>query len=335
MEDREIFIRHFTGTLSSGEENELWQWLEADSRHREEYLEWRKIWDMYLLHAPAGEPPVSFGRIIERSRRREMHAAKTSVRRAALHGAGWAAAVLLAVFTLTWYLHSSRGQALAWHTIEVPSGQRVKLLLADGSAVWLNAQTRLTYPALFGKSDRRVILDGEGLFEVAPDARRPFTVQTGQYDVTALGTTFDVYAYNSSNTFETILVDGAVEIAPHDTAARYRMEPGQRLFLDGASQKMRAVPVNTDDYTSWINGVYCFSNITFAEMARRLEHYYRTEIIIGDSSVMNYHCTGKFRQNESITDIMDVVKSDMPFDYAYDRDLNILTIRGRVRGKNH
>ncbi|MDR1115986.1 MAG: FecR family protein [Tannerella sp.] len=142
---------------------------------------------------------------------------------------------------------------MVYHTIEVPSGQRVKLVLADGSRVWLNAQKRFVYPAIFGKDARRVTLDGEGLFEVAPDARRPFTVQT--------------------------------------------------------------------------------NDITFAEMARRLEHYYRTQIIIRDSSVMNYRCTGKFRQNESITDIMDIVKSDIPFSYSYDRDLNKLTIRRREKNK--
>ncbi|MDR1674904.1 MAG: DUF4974 domain-containing protein, partial [Tannerella sp.] len=190
---------------------------------------------------------------------------------------------------------------------------------------------RFTYPAVFGRDARRVTLDGEGLFEVAPDARRPFTVQTAGHEVTALGTTFDVYAYGNSEAFETILIEGSVEVAARDeagnrTGAR-RMKPGYRLWFDEQTRQMQTLRVSTDDYISWTNGLYHFNDITFAEMARRLEHYYRTEIIVRDSSIMNYRCTGKFRQHESITDIMDVVKSDMPFSYSYDRDLNKLTIR--------
>jgi ferric-dicitrate binding protein FerR (iron transport regulator) len=331
--DREIFIRHFAGTLSPKEENALWEWLDASSEHRNEYLEWRRTWDMYLLHTPAGEPSVSFERLLDRRSRKATDAVRPSAPIVWLRRMGGAAAIFLIAFGLAWYLHASREQMSVWHTIEVPSGQRVKLTLADGSIVWLNAQTRFTYPALFGKHDRRVTLDGEGLFEIARDARRPFTVQTGRYNVTALGTTFDVYAYGNSDAFETVLVDGIVDVDVPDTdgpTKRYRMQPGYKFLYDAALQKTRVLPVvNTNDYISWTNGIYYFNDITFAEMAERLAHYYKTQIIINDSSIMNYRCTGKFRQYESITDILDVVKSDMPFSYSYDRDLNKLTIRKR------
>jgi ferric-dicitrate binding protein FerR (iron transport regulator) len=330
--DREIFIRHFAGTLSPREENALWKWLDASSEHRNEYLEWRRTWDMYLLHTPAGEPSVSFDRLLDRRGRKDTDTVRTSAPVVWLRRMGGVAAIFLAAFGLAWYLYALREQTPVLHTIEVPSGQRVKLTLADGSTVWLNAQTRFTYPALFGKHDRRVTLDGEGLFEITRDARRPFTVQTGRYDVTALGTTFDVYAYSNSDAFETVLVDGIVEVDVPGTdgsTKRYRMQPGYKLLYDEALQKIRTFRVHTPDCISWTNGIYYFNDITFAEMAKRLEHYYKTQIIINDSSIMNYRCTGKFRQHESITDIMDVVKSDMPFSYSYDRDLNKLTVRKR------
>ncbi|MDR1102948.1 MAG: FecR domain-containing protein, partial [Tannerella sp.] len=269
---------------------------------------------------------AAFGKVERRIRQRQL---KVWMVRAA----GAAACLALgAVLSAVLFYRTPPERELVYHTVEVPSGQRVKLLLADGSLVWLNAQTRFTYPALFGRDARRVVLDGEGLFEVAPDARRPFTVQTAGHDVTALGTAFDVYAYGSSDAFETILIEGSVEVVARDEAGNrtdtWRMKPGYRLRKDERTGQMQALQVSTDDYISWTNGLYHFNDIPFAEMVRRLEHYYRTQIVIQDSSVMSYRCTGKFRQHESITDIMDVVKSDMPFSYSYDRDLNRLTVRG-------
>jgi ferric-dicitrate binding protein FerR (iron transport regulator) len=218
----------------------------------------------------------------------------------------------------------------------VPTGQRVKLTLPDGTLVWLNAQTKFTYPAVFCKRSRTVRLEGEGLFEVAADKSRPFTVQTGKYDVTATGTKFDVYAYNNSEAFETVMIEGSVEVSVRDTVAAtkaktknkaFALKAGDKLWYDENMKSFKRAKVVPADYTSWIDGIYYFNDITFGEMSKRLEHYYKTEIIINDSILLNYRCTGRFLQNESITDIMDVVKADKAFRYTYDNENNTLTIK--------
>jgi len=205
-------------------------------------------------------------------------------------------------------------------------------LLSDSSTVWLNAHSKFTYPSRFSGNERNVSLDGEGYFIVEKNARKPFVVQTSQHKVTATGTTFDIYAYSNSNAFETILIDGSVTVEPNDQSAKpYKVKPGQKYYYDETVGKMKAAAVETQKYTTWITGLYFFDDITFEEMAKRLEHYYKTTIVITDSTVMNYRGTGKFYQHETITDIMRVVQSDIPFSYVYDKEKNVLTINKRKR----
>ncbi len=329
--EQEIFFKYFTGALSPQEETDLLAWIEASDANRNEYLRHRKVWDMYLLNRTPEEPSVSFAQILAKHNRKLM---KNTISRTS-KPVIWTrelikiAAIFIFAFGIAWYFRSNREQVtdLSYNTIEVPSGQRVKLTLPDGSLVWLNAQTKLTYPAVFDKHTRVVMLDGEGLFEITHNPSHPFKVQTPRHEVTVTGTTFDVYAYSNSNSFETILIEGSVAVTDMQQPGKiYPLRPSCKLFYNEKTGQMEMQQVNTNDYTSWKDGIYFFNDITFAEMAKRLGHYYKTAITINDSTVLNYRCTGKFRQHESITDIMDVVKSDMPFKYKYDKDTNELVI---------
>ncbi len=327
--EQEIFFKYFTGTISPQEETELLVWIEASDANREEYIRQRKVWDMYLLNRAPEEPSIGFTQVLAEHNRKLMKKAPKVTAKPVI----WmrelmkVAAVFIVAFGIAWYFYNTREQEPLYNTVEVPSGQRVKLTLPDGSLVWLNAQTKLTYPALFDKDTREVILDGEGLFEVAHRANHPFKVQTPRHEVIVTGTTFDVYAYSNSDAFETILIEGAVSVSDMQQPGKvYPVQPGCKLFYNEETEQMEMHRVNTNDYILWKDGIYFFNDISFAEMAKRLGHYYKTNIIINDSSVMNYRGTGKFRQHESITDIMDVVKSDMPFKYRYDKDANELII---------
>jgi ferric-dicitrate binding protein FerR (iron transport regulator) len=326
--DKSLLMAYLQETIQEEDRKKVEEWLQDDPANEAELMQVARICHAFQTgdRIHKRDTQAAFGKTERRIRQRQL-----KVWAVRLAGAA-ACLVLGAVLSAVLLYRAPVQEELVYHTIEVPSGQRVRLLLADGSLVWLNAQTRFTYPAIFGKDARRVTLDGEGLFEVAPDSRRPFTVQTAGHDVTALGTVFDVYAYGNSDAFETILIEGSVEVAARNkTGNAWRMKPGYRLRYEERTRQMQTSRVSTEEYTSWTNGLYHFNDITFAEMIRRLEHYHKTQIIIRDSSVMNYRCTGKFRQHESITDIMDVVKSDMPFDYSYDKDLNRLIISKREK----
>ena len=125
--------------------------------------------------------------------------------------------------------------------VVVPAGQRVELRLADGTKVWLNSKSRLEYPSSFGRRSRRVTLCGEGYFEVAHDERKPFVVETGQYDVRVLGTTFNVYAYdNDRAAFETALMEGSVEVSSRsDASQRLVLQPNEAAVMAADGRLVR------------------------------------------------------------------------------------------------
>ncbi|NJO69319.1 MAG: FecR domain-containing protein, partial [Bacteroidetes bacterium] len=113
------------------------------------------------------------------------------------------AAIFIIAVTLSFYfLRDTKEVTQAWNTIEVPIGQRTFLTLADGTKVWLNAKTRFTFPNHFNRDNRTVKLDGEAIFDVVHNQDAPFIVETQKYNVKVLGTEFNVYAYNQSNSFE-------------------------------------------------------------------------------------------------------------------------------------
>jgi ferric-dicitrate binding protein FerR (iron transport regulator) len=371
MED--CFVKHFTRTASPEEETALYGWLDANEEHLQEYLYRRLQWDVLLLNMPAGEPSVGFAVMYEARMRRKRYAndvmpeanmrepdanltpnnpepdnpdlkglkIKFNSRRIMLQRIGRIAAVFIIAFGSGWMINSLRPTtepAMAYHTVEVPDGQRVQLTLADGTSVWLNAQTKLIFPEAFDKHSRTVKLEGEGVFDVASDKNRPFTVQTCKYDIMATGTKFDVYAYNNSEAFETVMIEGSVEISLHDTATAQTtattksktnlasLTAGEKLYYDENKQELVRKNVSPTDYTLWIDGIYKFDDIAFSEMSKRLERYYHISIIINDSTLLNYRCNGTFLHSEGVTKIMDVVNVDKAFRYTYDKENKMLTI---------
>jgi len=323
----EIFIKYFDGSILPSEEAELLDWIDSEEENKKLYLEYRKVWDICLLHRDAVEPTIRFSQLLKSyNLKKGKNLSRSSKRYFVIREFAKTAAVFLIALGCCWFFYSYlyKINPPQYNSIEVPSGQRVKLTLPDGSSVWLNAQSKFTYPAVFDKQERNVKLDGEGFFEIAHNPKQPFKVHTPTYTVEVTGTRFDVYAYGNSSAFETTLIEGSVIVS--DSIRHYSMEPGQQLLFNQINQRMELRKVNPNDYISWKDGYYFFNDITFEEMSKRLGHYYNTRIIINDPTVLTYRGTGKFRQYESITQIMDVVKSDMPFKYKYDKDTNELVI---------
>ncbi len=324
--EQDIFIKYFTGKASPQEEERLLEWVSQSEANRNEYLEQHKVWDVLMLHREPEEPTIGFDQILNKSQNASKP--KPTKKIIWLRELTKIAVVFVVAFGISWFLHAPPKQEIAYNTVEVPFGQRVKLTLPDGSSVWLNALTKLTYPAVFNEHERIVTLDGEGFFEITHHKDQPFKVRTPQHQVTVLGTTFNVYAYGNSPSFEATLIEGAVMV--HELShpeKQHSLKPGSQLFFDEENQQLQYQEVNPGDYTSWKDGLYCFNDISFGEMTKRLSHHFNTKIIINDESLLNYHnIYGKFRQNESITDVLDIIKAGMPFKYTYYKESNEIVI---------
>lgn len=235
-----------------------------------------------------------------------------------------AAVLLLPVLALLYYTlsESRRDQGLylsnAPDSLEIvaPIGSRTVFDLADGTKIHLNYGSSLKYPQRFTGNTREVVLKGEGFFEVAADARKPFIVRTGSLNIKALGTRFNVQAYPGDAFIATTLVEGKVVIerpVGNETKQVGEMVPSQHLNYQINSQKFSSFKGNVGRYIAWKDGKLVFHNESVTEVARRLSRMFNLEIEVAEE-VRDFTYTVTF-VDEPLTQILDLMAIATPVTY--------------------
>ncbi|WP_346316564.1 FecR domain-containing protein [Chitinophaga sp. YIM B06452] len=167
--------------------------------------------------------------------------------------------------------------AVQYNTLSTPRGGQFRVVLPDGSKVWLNSASTLRYPLAFTGKERVVELDGQGYFEVARNAEQPFKVRVQSMEVQVLGTHFDVMAYKDESTVNTTLLEGAVQVT--EGTATKLLKPGQQAVLDTRSHEMLVQPANVNKVIAWKNGLFVFNNMTLPAILREVARWYDVEIV--------------------------------------------------------
>lgn len=162
------------------------------------------------------------------------------------------------------------------NTIQTPRGGQYQVILPDGTKVWLNAASSLTYPTAFTGVDRSVKLNGEAYFEVADNKDKPFKVIVGNMQVNVLGTHFNVMAYEDENTIKTTLLEGAVKVT--NGRASQLLKPGQEGGLDRSSDAFRLLDVNADEAVAWKNGAFQFGGASIETVMREIVRWYDVDV---------------------------------------------------------
>src|SRR5690606_31695883 len=163
------------------------------------------------------------------------------------------------------------------NVVSTPRGGEYSLKLPDGSVVWLNAESKLTFPATFADSARIVSLIGEAYFEVAKDPNRPFRVQVNDATVEVLGTHFNIENYSQNDVFKTTLVEGAVQVkkAGHSQV----LKPGQQAIVATKDAIIRIEDqVDTDKITAWKEGFFEFKNDAIDDILSQVGRWYQVDI---------------------------------------------------------
>ena len=308
--DREILYRFFEGKASYKEEEEVCNWTDASEENMQAYLKERKYFDMLLVQ--------------ERKNRIPSVSAKHTFH---LNNMLKYAAViaLFSICGLQIYMVTKAEPTPETNTISVPTGQRVNLLLSDGTNVWLNSGSKMKYPASFTKRKREVMLDGEGYFEVAKDSKRPFVVQTDKYNIEVLGTKFNVEAYEKASSFSAALMEGAIQISGKD-------EPQNKILLhplqkvDEIDGELVVEKIRNYDVYRWKDGLLCFERISFNDLMKEFEKTYDIQIINENKHLENYICSGKFRISDGIDFILNVLRRDVKFRFRRNESNTVIYI---------
>jgi transmembrane sensor len=205
----------------------------------------------------------------------------------------------------------------AMNQVHIPYGKRSLLTLADGTRIWMNSGSQLSYPATFEGQTREVYLSGEAFFEVAHDPQKPFFVITQDLKIKVLGTRFNVTSYSSDKTTQAVLVEGKVSAGKNRMFAKtMELTPGERIVYDKTQQSLSRDKVDINLYTSWINGYLIFDREPVREIFTRLERYYNQSIIM-DNSLIHTTFSGKLDLTDSIGKVFENISFSTSFTVNY------------------
>ena len=196
--------------------------------------------------------------------------------------------------------------SLRYNEVIVPKGGEYQLVLSDGTLVYLNSMTKVRFPERFSEKCREVEVCGEAFFEVTKNKDVPFIVKTGAYEITVLGTKFNVTAYADEHMITTTLVEGAVSISGKCIGEARTLRPNEQLVLDQISGGVEVRKVDVNYYTAWKDGMFRFRDVRLEEIMRVVERWYDMTVVYEDESVKDLHFGFNMSRLETIEPLLNI-----------------------------
>lgn len=208
--------------------------------------------------------------------------------------------------------YTAEGADTAQNLLTVPAGEQYRLVLSDGTEVYLNSSTSLRFPFNFGKGNREVRVEGEAFFKVAKDPARRFIVHTPQTQVQVYGTSFNVNTYREQE--KTALVEGSVWLQAAN-GQRSELKPGF-LAASMAGKGFEMQPFEKDEVLSWMNGVYYFHKMPVTQLVQEASRFYGVKFVLESDKFAGLATTGlmdRARLSEFLTDLQITAGAEFRF----------------------
>ncbi len=314
---KDLFNKYMRSVIRPDEFDEFSDFVNKRENSGEVFRMMQPLWDETMsaeTESPLANNPHIFTQILNRILKDEADRAlrKVKIYRISLQIA--AILVLALVISTVWFSRPEEkvAEVSQIQTVTIPYGAKTQFQLPDGSQVWLNSGSTLSYPINFS-GKRQVNLKGEAFFEVQPQ-ENTFVVSTAYGKVEVLGTGFDVLAYPESG-FVTTLVHGSVRISTPEDGQKMVLAPGEQAEF-GASGFVRH-KVEPELYTSWKDGRLMLRRESFPSLIKRLERWFNVQIDYSPDDFKGLWYTGTI-ENETITEVMDMISAAAPVRYSFD-----------------
>lgn len=219
----------------------------------------------------------------------------------------------LFTFSALKYLEQTKMPVYQFLTVE--EGERAKIMLADGSEIWLNSNTKISYPDNFNRTNRDIKLSGEAYFKVAKNKELPFVINTQNIEVKVVGTEFNVRSYDDDNTIDVQVVEGKVQVRPDTGDEDSHMLTANEMLTFNKESSSFSEQAFDSDIENWREGKYMFKNRTLKEIIRQLERIYAVDFIVKDEMLLDEIYYGEINMKDSISKIMDIISLNDRFSY--------------------
>lgn len=327
MEEEKKHIDEFIATyLTEGLDKnalaELKAWIAASPENEDYFIQQREVWFSAVSREAASKynKDKAFDTFKNRigNRKQVEKAPRQEFRLSAVWRYAAIIAVILAVGCFSyWQGGVNVKDTFADISVETPLGSRTKLYLPDGTLVWLNAGSRMTYSQGFGVDNRKVELEGEGYFEVQRNEKLPFFVKTKDLQLQVLGTKFNFRDYPEDHEVVVSLLEGKVGLSNLLKKEKEAfLAPDERAILNKANGLMTVETVTASNASQWTDGYLFFDEELLPDIVKELERSYNVNIHIANDSLNKFRFYGNFvRREQSIQEVLDALASTEKIQY--------------------
>ena len=218
--------------------------------------------------------------------------------------------------------NDSQVKEVVYNELIVPAGGEYRLVLSDGSVVYMNSESRLKYPVKFIEDKRVVKLEGEAYFDVTHDEQHPFIVHTEQLNVKVLGTGFNVMAYKGDARTEVTLVHGKVDVKSKNISEI--LTPSRQFVMNNDTREYEVRSVNVNTYVDWKNGILNFDAMPLEELGEKVSRWYGVKFFFSKESLKYLKFSGAFKKYNNIDYILDLIEATTDVSFELKGDVVIV-----------
>ena len=318
----ELIANYLTEDLDKNALDELKTWIAASAENQQYFIRQREIWFSAVSREAASvyDKDKAFENF--RNRVESQKEIQSTSRRGFSLSALWRYAAVVAIIIAVGCISYWQGEVNVKDTfadisVEAPLGSKTKLYLPDGTLVWLNAGSRMTYSQGFGVDNRKVELEGEGYFEVKRNEKIPFFVKTKDLQLQVLGTKFNFRDYPEDHEVVVSLLEGKVGL---NNLLREEKEavlsPDERAVLNKANGLLTVESVTASHADQWTDGYLFFDEELLPDIAKELERSYNVKIHIANDSLKTFRFYGNFvRREQNIQEVLEALASTEKMQY--------------------
>lgn len=329
MRNKEIEVlisKHLTGEASAKEQTEFRAWLNANAQNQEEFRNVALAYQLSTGKLSTDNRSAVLNMIRQRiEAEQNNHTRKTSASTNLFvkRGLSIAASIIFLLSVTLYYFTSQTASDLpvpdrAEVVVKTnPAGQKLKVFLPDGSIVWLNSESSISYEKEFTTTFRNITLEGEAYFEVNKDAARPFVVWAGSVSTTALGTAFNIHAFDENN-ITVSLTSGSVNVEAKNADGENTgviINAGEGVVYNPASDsKIDVIKIDPEKVVMWKDGLFELKNASLAHTIEELERWYGVDIVCINDPNHKWNANGLF-DNEYLDNVLSALSFSQNFEY--------------------
>ena len=192
-----------------------------------------------------------------------------------------------------------------FHTLEIPRGGEYLLTLSDGTMIYLNSESTLSFPVKFQGKERKVYLTGEAYFKVAKNTEHPFVVTAGELEVLVTGTTFGVRAYKDEKDIQTTLESGQVTVRVEGKSVK--LVPNKQVLFNKSTMGLEVRDVDVDLYLAWADGRLVYDNCPLEKILNDLGRWYNIDVFYSRDELRSYQFSLNMKKHEEFTQVLELI----------------------------